>query len=191
MRAVAVTILAYLLMGAFFALELLGRKPTRARPIKAGPPTRGGTLLIGLAITTSYLVSPLLNHWRVGRAPHLPFLPALGILMMAAGLTLRRWALVTLGRFYTRRLGVFEGQSVVQRGPYRIIRHPGYLATILICLGLPLVLSNWLSAILVVATLVAAYLIRIPAEEGMLLAAFGNEYRHYMAHTARLLPYVF
>jgi protein-S-isoprenylcysteine O-methyltransferase Ste14 len=55
---------------------------------------------------------------------------------------------------------------------------------------LPLALSNWLSAVLVTAAIAVAYRARIPAEEGMLIESFGDEYRRYMQRTARLLPFI-
>src|SRR5258708_1479204 len=54
---------------------------------------------------------------------------------MIIGLTLRVWAAQVLGRFYTRTLRTTDKQRIVQSGPYHLIRHPGYLGTILIWIG--------------------------------------------------------
>ena len=50
----------------------------------------------------------------------------LGIGLMIAGIVLRQWSIAVLGRYFSRTVGVQEGQAVVDRGPYRLVRHPSY-----------------------------------------------------------------
>ena len=77
-----------------------------------------------------------------------------------------------------------ETVIIVREGPYRIVRHPGYLAEIVYFGLLPIVLSRWVpftilaavSVVVVVASL--AYLIR--TEDGFNVRKWGDEYRHYM-----------
>ena len=45
----------------------------------------------------------------------------------------------------------------MQSGPYRLIRHPGYLGTLLFWIGLPLALANWIALLLVMLLMVVAY----------------------------------
>jgi protein-S-isoprenylcysteine O-methyltransferase Ste14 len=186
----ATAIVAYLLMAGFFGLEFLARKRTLAKSVKTGPSVRGTTILLGIANTTSTLFSLLFNLFRVGDFPQRTFIAPLGIVMMVLGLSVRLWAILTLGQFYTRTLRVSEGQQILEEGPYRLIRHPGYLGTLLTWVGLPLALSNWLSAILVTAMIAVAFHSRIRAEEAMLIDAFGDQYRRYIQRTSRLLPFI-
>jgi protein-S-isoprenylcysteine O-methyltransferase len=180
----------YALMVVFFGLEFFIRKETQAKLIKAGPSDRGTTILIAIAYNTSVLLSPLLNYLGIGRVPQPGWVGPEGIGLMTLGLGVRLWAMLTLGQFYTRTLRITDGQPIVEGGPYRVIRHPGYLGTLLIWVGLPLALSNWLSATLVTILMAVAYRTRIRAEEAMLLEAFGDEYLHYMERTARFLPFI-
>ena len=77
-----------------------------------------------------------------------------------------------------------ESVVVVRQGPYRIIRHPGYLAEIIYFAMLPIILSRWVpytifagvGTILVVASL--SYLIR--REDDFNVKKWGEEYRRYM-----------
>ena len=108
----------------------------------------------------------------------------------ARGITLRMWAVQTLGRFYTRTLRISESQRVVQEGPYKNVRHPGYLGVILLWVGAGLATVNWIVAALVTLTVIAAYRYRINAEERMPVASFGEQDEAYMKHTWRLLPFV-
>ena len=74
--------------------------------------------------------------------------------------------MLTLGEFFTRTLAILPDQHVVSVGPYRVIRHPGYLAQIVVVTtGCALASLNvWLVA-LIGPLLLAVYAYRIEAEE--------------------------
>jgi protein-S-isoprenylcysteine O-methyltransferase len=110
---------------------------------------------------------------------------------MIAGLLLRVWATQVLGASYTRTLTVDTGQRVIQRGPYRFVRHPGYTGTLLVWLSAPLALANWAVAPIVAIPLLRAYRDRMRTEEEMLRGAFDGEYEAYMRRTGRLVPFVY
>ncbi len=184
-------VVGYLLIVGFFALEFFVRRGSEARSLDAGATDRGTTVLIGLAYTVSIVLSPLLNFLGLGRRSGAGIAPAIGIGMMVLGLGVRIWAMLTLGGFYTRTLKVSHGQTIVDGGPYRLVRHPGYLGTLLTWIGLPLTLANWLCALIVGMMMAVAYWNRMLAEESMLVEAFGEEYRQYMRRTRRLVPFIF
>jgi protein-S-isoprenylcysteine O-methyltransferase Ste14 len=77
-----------------------------------------------------------------------------------------------------------ETVVIVREGPYRVIRHPGYLAEMVYFSVLPIVLSKWvpftiLAAIcMVIAIASCAYLIRV--EDSFNQRKWGEEYRQYM-----------
>ena len=111
-----------------------------------------------------------------------------GLTLMAAGLGLRAWSIVTLGRFFTHSLSIQEGQHVVENGPYGVLRHPSYTGQMLAFVGLGLALDNWLSLAVAVLLPLAAVLVRIRAEEAELDRALGDAYRSYSARRRRLVP---
>jgi protein-S-isoprenylcysteine O-methyltransferase Ste14 len=95
----------------------------------------------------------------------------------------------TLGSSYSRTLRVEEAQSVVERGPYRLVRHPGYAGSLLIWTGLALT-SRSLPVVAVVGGLLGvAYHRRVAAEEALLRRAFPG-YIEYSRRTRRLIPFV-
>jgi len=104
-----------------------------------------------------------------------PFVPLLGWTALVAALAsqgLRWWCIRTLGPQWNTRVIVVPGMALVQRGPYRLLRHPNYLAVVVEGIALPLVHSAWLTALTFTAlnaVLLARY--RIPAEERALVAA--------------------
>jgi protein-S-isoprenylcysteine O-methyltransferase Ste14 len=106
------------------------------------------------------------------------------------GLLLRWWSFVTLGQYFTVVLKTSEDQPVVDRGPYRVLRHPSYTGLLLAFAGCVLLLGNWVGAAGSLALVLAALLYRIRIEERALDAALGQRYRVYAAGRARLVPFV-
>lgn len=121
---------------------------------------------------------------------HQPVLFWLGIVLMACGLALRWYAIRVLGKFFTRTVATRAGQYVVERGPYRLIRHPSYSGALLMFLGMGLAMTNWASLVAVLLSAVVGYQYRVRIEERALCADLGEPYRDYMQHTRRFIPYV-
>ena len=114
----------------------------------------------------------------------------LGALIGWLGLLLRWWSFLTLGKYFTVVLRTSEDQSVVDRGPYRVLRHPSYTGLLLAFIGCGLMYGNWLSAICSVVIVLAALTYRIRIEERSLNAALGERYRDFASRRARLLPFL-
>lgn len=112
-----------------------------------------------------------------------------GIVVAVAGIALRAYAIRTLGKYFRLRVTTTPDQTVVERGPYRFVRHPSYTGALLTVLGVLICTANWLSmACFVIALPGLAY--RIKVEEAALAGALGDPYRDYMKRTKRLIPYV-
>jgi protein-S-isoprenylcysteine O-methyltransferase len=182
---------AYALLGLFFALERFLRTGAEAKALERGQFDRGSTLLVGAAFNMPFLLAPLLNRLGLGRMRGGGVVGWSGVFIAGAGLVLRVTAMRMLGAAYTRTLRVSERQRVVRSGVYRFVRHPGYLATILVWTGAALALANWVATALTAATLFLTYRYRIRAEERMLVATFGREYTEYAARTRRLIPFLY
>jgi protein-S-isoprenylcysteine O-methyltransferase len=185
------TLLAYVLLAFFFGLELFARKGGQARSIQTGKSGQNTTVWIGVSYPIPILLPLLLNYLAVGKLPYAGLIGAVGDGLMALGLVIRLWAMLTLGQFYTRSLTTLENQNIVRGGPYRLVRHPGYLGTLLIWTGLPVSQANWIAIVVVMAVMGAIYANRMKAEEAMLLGRFGDQYRQYMLHTRRLIPLIY
>ena len=111
-----------------------------------------------------------------------------GEVLAVAGIALRLWAILTLDKFFTFVVGIAADHRVVQHGPYRLLRHPGYAGALLALLGVGIALGNWLSLLLMVAVPVLALGIRITVEEARMTDALGAEYLCYAERTPRLIP---
>jgi len=109
------------------------------------------------------------------------------VVVMASGLVLRVWAVLTLGRSFRTTVEVHPEQAVVDTGPYRLVRHPSYSGLLLVVLGFEIGTRVW-PAILLTLLPLAAVVRRIAVEEAFLLAALGPSYADYRARTRRLVP---
>jgi len=138
------------------------------------------------------IVLPLVFVWTPGLAfanrAQPPACAALGIVTMAAGLWLFWRSHVDLGDSWSVTLELNANHRLVTRGVYRFVRHPMYTSFFVSGFGQALLLANWvagLSALVAVALLVA---VRLPNEEKMMIAQFGDEYRDYMRRAGCIVP---
>lgn len=99
------------------------------------------------------------------------FLPWLGWPMLAvviAAQVLRWWCIATLGRQWNTRVIVVPGLALVERGPYRLLRHPNYVAVVAEGVALPLVFGAWWTALVFTALNAWLLTVRIRTENAAL-----------------------
>lgn len=164
----------------------------RPRTRATSPQDRGSyaflilTLILGLILGSfaAYAVP-------IAAMPAAPAIYWVGIALILLGVVLRWYAILTLGRYFTRGVQIHERQVVVQRGPYSFIRHPAYSGTLLTLLGIGLALTNWASLLAILAGGLVGHLYRVRIEEAALKQSLGAPYAEYMRHTKRFIPWVF
>ncbi|HVI05536.1 MAG TPA: isoprenylcysteine carboxylmethyltransferase family protein [Sphingomicrobium sp.] len=162
----------------------------RSRPDRGQAIDRGSTGIIMLAAWIAFPVAFYTagtGHFRL--APGRLWFAA-GIVLLLAGSCLRRYCWRQLGRYFTGRVMIQEGQTVIDQGPYRWVRHPSYTGGMMMHLGCGLALENWMSASILLVTSLLAYLYRVKIEERALMAGLGESYRLYMRRTKRFVPFV-
>jgi protein-S-isoprenylcysteine O-methyltransferase Ste14 len=126
-------------------------------------------------------------HWSSMTPPYLNGIAAIFVLT-GTGLTVcSTWT----NRYFSSmvRIQKDRGQTVIQDGPYKIVRHPGYLGGVILYAFLPLLLNSLLgligSLLLVIAFFVRTYL-----EDQTL----QNELEGYIEYTRkvskRLIPFI-
>jgi protein-S-isoprenylcysteine O-methyltransferase Ste14 len=174
-------ILNKLVQGGFF---LLVAYLFTVRAPRRGP--RAGALpaIIALAGTFALMFIGLPTH--MGLLPPMdpsPHLTIPGTIITIIGTLFAIYALAALGRFF----GVFpEARGLMTRGPYAHVRHPVYLAEIIVSVGMILpILSGWTVALFIV--FVALQYARAVLEERALTAAIP-EYAEYARRTWRIIP---
>lgn len=93
-----------------------------------------------------------------------------------------------LGEDFDPALRLLKVPALVTEGPYKRMRHPIYLAFLLMQFSVLLLTANWFIGFCGIAIIVSVIAIRVPEEEKLLIEQFGEEYRAYMKRTHRLLP---
>jgi protein-S-isoprenylcysteine O-methyltransferase len=178
-----------LVLWAGYELVLRRRADTDTGSWQGGSQDRGSTRLLIAAYAAALAVNVVLSAVSAGPVPVV--LRWVGVGVLAIGLAVRAWGMTTLGAAYTRTLRTTGGQRLVESGPYRLVRHPGYSGSLLVWTGYSLGLGSWLALIVTAGLLLGVYSWRIAAEERMLLSTFGEEYAEYRRHTKRLLPFLY
>ncbi len=168
---------------------LLRRRDRDATSWQGDAADRGSTIALIVAYLLAVVLVIALGRAGVGRIP----VPVrwVGVAMEIAGLGIRAWGMAVLGRFYTRTLRVVGDQTVVTAGPYRLIRHPGYLGSLLVWTGYCVGTGNWIALTVVAVLMSGAYGWRIRSEERLLVDSLGTAYADYQRRTARLVPYLY
>ena len=180
-------IAGYAGVAGFLLLEASTRERGAASSLAASRDDRGSTRMIVAAYATAAVVAPAV---RMLRRPQLPRATApLGLSLEIAGLGLRAWSMRILGSSYSRTLRVQGAQQVVDRGPYRFVRHPGYAGALMIWTGFALTSRSFAVVEVVGALLSIAYHRRVGAEEALLRRDLPG-YVAYSKRTKRLIPFV-
>ncbi|MDN5863662.1 MAG: isoprenylcysteine carboxylmethyltransferase family protein [Gammaproteobacteria bacterium] len=114
----------------------------------------------------------------------------IGIALMAMGLLLRWYVIRVLARYFAPDKSVRPDREVIENGPFRQIRHPGYTGVLITVLGFGLATTNWLGLLVVLVFSLVGYAYRVRVEEQVLCEALGDTYREYMRRTRRFIPYL-
>lgn len=111
-----------------------------------------------------------------------------GLFLFLTGWAIEYRAIKSLGSNYSPDLHIRKGQTLIQSGIYRLIRHPYYLGTIFCHIGMALTLISILGMSMTLAILIPALSYRIRIEEKLLNKYFQAEYQIYQERTGKLLP---
>ena len=112
----------------------------------------------------------------------------IGIGVMLLGLILRHWSIISLGKYFRTTIELEKGQKVIDKSPYRYIRHPSYAGIILFFIGYGIVSKDWISLGIAVSLPTASLIYRIQIEEKALAQGMGSDYVAYQKRTKKLLP---
>ncbi|MYZ35339.1 MULTISPECIES: isoprenylcysteine carboxyl methyltransferase family protein [unclassified Streptomyces] len=163
-----------LAVGAERVAELVVARRNMRWSLERGAVERGqGHYPPMVVLHTALLLGCLAEVWLTGRS----FVPALGWTMLAVAVAaqgLRWWCIRTLGPRWNTRVLVVPGLPLVTGGPYRLLRHPNYVAVVAEGLALPLVHGAWITALLFTVLNAALLTVRIRCENRALETAVAG-----------------
>lgn len=140
----------------------------------------------GLMFLAGFVVAGLDHRFGWSRMPLAVTVAASVLFLIAYGLYAE---VLRENAYLSRTVKVEEGQQVVDTGLYGLVRHPMYMATIVLFLMMPIILGSWYA--LVVFTVYPAIIIaRLKDEERLLtreLPGYG-EYKKKVRY--RILPFI-
>jgi protein-S-isoprenylcysteine O-methyltransferase Ste14 len=110
-----------------------------------------------------------------------------GLALVALGYAGTLWCYAAMGDAWRIGVNAKERTSLIQRGPYRHVRHPIYLFQIVMLAGATLLLPTPASFIILALHCFCVF-IKAADEEKYLTTAHGDAYRNYLDHTGRFLP---
>jgi protein-S-isoprenylcysteine O-methyltransferase Ste14 len=135
-----------------------------------------------------FFAPPLEWQYLPALLPRSLWLQIAGLALILAALGLRLWARAHIRGLYSGHVEVQAGHRLVQSGPYRFVRHPGYTGFLLMALGLALGYSSWIGLAAIPVLLLPGLAYRMKVEETLLGEQFGEQYREFARKTKRLIP---
>jgi protein-S-isoprenylcysteine O-methyltransferase len=172
--------------------ELLLTVTRRSRSRTGTKQDRSTLLVVWVVIAVSVIAGVLVaQNWRAADVRFPRVFAITGVILFGAGLILRWWSIVVLGRFFTVDVTIERDHELVRRGPFRFVRHPSYTGVLLAFVGFALSLRNWAALVVILGPIVIAFVRRMNVEEEALSRAIGARYADYMKSTKRLLPGIY
>ncbi|OLD02867.1 hypothetical protein AUG19_07145 [archaeon 13_1_20CM_2_54_9] len=187
----ATSITFYIVYSLWFVSEVIGAwfiPRLRERGAIRVKRDRGSGALIFLSIFAAISVALSFGYRGVAGLPDWAFYP--GIFLILLGVLVRQWSIAVLGRFFSLTVRVSEDHKVVNKGPYRLVRHPSYTGALITFIGLGLAVQSWGALLVLMVFFGMAYGYRIRIEEGALVSELGQDYMNYVKQTKRLIPYL-
>ncbi len=128
-------------------------------------------------------------HWRTLRWLDLPAVQVVGLALYALAKIWQMWTDSYLAAYFTGDQ-IPQSQTVMNQGPFRLIRHPRYAGVIAGKVGCALIFASvfgWLSAL----AWTVVYTRKVRREETHMQKLLGESYEEYTRKTSRLIPGVY
>ena len=147
---------------------------------------KGVQSLSGLVFIAGFVLAGLDFRFSWSNVPMPAVIAASVIFLIGYGLYAE---VMRENAYLSRTVKVEEGQTVISTGLYGIVRHPMYLASVLMFLSIPLVMGSWY-ALIPFAFYPALMVVRILDEEKLLTAELAGyeEYKRKVKY--RMIPFI-
>ena len=182
----AIYIINQVILTVILPPDLLSERSTAQEGSKAWDLVLASVAALFMPIAT-YIVAGF-DHGKAWSGTLSPIVQIVALVVMLGGIVLSDWAMVA-NRFFSGlvRIQADRGQTVQTGGPYRFVRHPGYVGGILHHIAAPLMLGSWWALIPgVVGALL--FVIRTALEDKTLQEELSGYVKYTKQTRYRLLP---
>jgi protein-S-isoprenylcysteine O-methyltransferase Ste14 len=111
-----------------------------------------------------------------------------GLALMLFGTAFNVWGRLYLKTNWSDHVRIYDDQTLITTGPYRIVRHPLYASIIWMFYGAAIAYLNPLAALGNTLLFIPAMIYRSNLEENVLHETFGDRYSNYRKKTGRFFP---
>ena len=137
--------------------------------------------LVYIFCWVEFLMNPKPINW---------FISIIGITLLLMKMFIKIWVLKTMGKLWSVQIEIRENHKLITTGPYKYVRHPGYLSTIMEMTGGPLIVNAYLTLAFAWIAYIPFLFIRIYLEEEELKKKLKKEYENYKKSVPPLIPLI-
>jgi protein-S-isoprenylcysteine O-methyltransferase Ste14 len=138
-----------------------------------------------LVFRSNTLPSPL--DWLA--IPHTKSSAWAGAVLCVSGLVFAVWARVILGGNWSGVITLKEGHELIERGPYRIVRHPIYTGILTMFAGTAIAIG-YFGGFIGLLLLFVSFWMKLKREEDLMLRHFPDKYSAYQRRAKRIIPFL-
>lgn len=145
-----------------------------------------------LAISTINLLVLILAVFQIGTLVYDQKYFSLRVIALIVYLVfswIQIWSFKTLGDYYSQEIAIRKDHKIISKGPYKIIRHPQYLAQILVDIAGAVATMSYI--LLPLALIQIPFLILRASEEEKLFKKYlPEEFQSYKSKTGFIIPFI-
>jgi protein-S-isoprenylcysteine O-methyltransferase Ste14 len=140
-------------------------------------------------LTLVTLILGILGIGVFGYKPEYLTLRVVGLIIYIIFSWMQIWSFKSLGEFYSQEILIYKNHELINKGPYKFLRHPQYLSQILVDIGGGLAVMSYI--LLPIALIEIPFLImRALLEEKLLKKNFKERFTDYKKKTGFLIPFI-
>lgn len=109
-------------------------------------------------------------------------------LIVLSGVLIRTVSIKVLNQFFVSHVGLTKNHQLVKTGLYSLVRHPSELGLLLICFGVPMLMSSLVGLCCTLLLVLPLSIYRISLEDKIINATFGKDFVTYKSSVPALIP---
>lgn len=181
-----IIVTCWIIFVLYWLVSAISTKKTRSRQSSVESLTHRLPFAAGLILVfCPQLIRPL----DFALFPHSLVCLAIAEVLCITGLAIALWSRSTLAGNWSGDVVLKQDHELIQKGPYRFVRHPIYTGILLLLLGTALATGRAACFVGFVIA-VGSLWVKLKFEESFMVTNFGDEYIEYKSRVKALIPFV-